>query len=109
MPRQTLIHVHPDAAELAEITVMAAEEMRRFGLQPKAALLSHSNFGSSELPSAQKMRAALAIVQLAVARAQVALDAAVVQPMPVPGGMLFGSADRFIHCRIPRLSQFHAI
>src|SRR5262249_2076275 len=51
------------AEQLAEITVMAAEEMMRFGLQPKAALLSHSNFGSSDQPSAVKMREALAILQ----------------------------------------------
>jgi malate dehydrogenase (oxaloacetate-decarboxylating)(NADP+) len=59
----THVNANPDAAELAEITVMAAEEMRRFGLQPKAALLSHSNFGSSNLPSAQKMRDALQLVR----------------------------------------------
>jgi malate dehydrogenase (oxaloacetate-decarboxylating)(NADP+) len=59
----THVNASPDAAEVAEITVMAAEEMRRFGLQPKAALLSHSNFGSSNLPSAQKMRDALQLVR----------------------------------------------
>jgi malate dehydrogenase (oxaloacetate-decarboxylating)(NADP+) len=42
---------------------MAAEEMLRFGVQPKAALLSHSNFGTSDLPSAQKMRRALALLR----------------------------------------------
>ncbi|HET9822209.1 MAG TPA: NADP-dependent malic enzyme [Burkholderiaceae bacterium] len=58
-------HVNPDptAEELAEITVLAAEEMRRFGLQPKAALLSHSNFGSSDHPSAQKMRRTLGLLR----------------------------------------------
>ncbi|MFO1218427.1 MAG: NADP-dependent malic enzyme [Burkholderiaceae bacterium] len=59
----THVNANPNAAELAEITVQAAEEMRRFGLQPKAALLSHSNFGSSNLPSAQKMRDALPLIQ----------------------------------------------
>ncbi|MCB2039941.1 MAG: hypothetical protein KDH48_03640, partial [Rhodoferax sp.] len=48
---------------LSEITVMAAEEMVRFGLQPKVALLSHSNFGSSNLPSAVKMRQTLEILR----------------------------------------------
>jgi len=43
--------------------VLAAEEMLRFGVQPKAALLSHSSFGSSDQPSALKMRAALALIQ----------------------------------------------
>jgi malate dehydrogenase (oxaloacetate-decarboxylating)(NADP+) len=59
----THINYDPTAEQLAEITVMAAEEMRRFGIQPKAALLSHSNFGSSDQPSAIKMRATLALVR----------------------------------------------
>jgi malate dehydrogenase (oxaloacetate-decarboxylating)(NADP+) len=58
----THVNADPSAEELAEITVMAAEEMLRFGVQPKAALLSHSNFGTSELPSAQKMRRTLALL-----------------------------------------------
>jgi malate dehydrogenase (oxaloacetate-decarboxylating)(NADP+) len=59
----THINENPTAEQIAEITILAAEEMRRFGLQPKAALLSHSNFGSSNSDSAKKMRSALAIVQ----------------------------------------------
>ncbi|MFI4929121.1 MAG: NADP-dependent malic enzyme [Burkholderiales bacterium] len=59
----THVNADPTTQEIAEITVMAAEEMRRFGLQPKAALLSHSNFGSSNLPSAQKMRNALPLIR----------------------------------------------
>jgi malate dehydrogenase (oxaloacetate-decarboxylating)(NADP+) len=59
----THINYDPTAEQLAEITVMAAEEMRRFGIQPKAALLSHSNFGSSNQPSALKMRETLALVK----------------------------------------------
>ncbi len=59
----THVNADPTAEELCEITVMAAEEMLRFGIQPKAALLSHSNFGSSELPSAQKMRRTLALLR----------------------------------------------
>jgi malate dehydrogenase (oxaloacetate-decarboxylating)(NADP+) len=59
----THVNYDPTAEQLAEITVMAAEEMMRFGLQPKAALLSHSNFGSSNQPSAVKMREALALLQ----------------------------------------------
>ncbi|MGB6055787.1 MAG: NADP-dependent malic enzyme [Burkholderiaceae bacterium] len=59
----THVNENPDAEQLAEITMMAAEEMRRFGLLPRAALLSHSNFGSSNSASAQKMRAALAILR----------------------------------------------
>ena len=42
--------------------MLAAEEVRRFGITPKVALLSHSNFGTSDLPSARKMRRALALI-----------------------------------------------
>jgi malate dehydrogenase (oxaloacetate-decarboxylating)(NADP+) len=59
----THVNYDPTAAQLAEITVLAAEEMRRFGIQPKAALLSHSSFGSSNQPSALKMRETLALIQ----------------------------------------------
>ncbi len=59
----THINYDPSAEQLAEITIMAAEEMKRFGVEPKAALLSHSNFGSSNQPTALKMRQALALIQ----------------------------------------------
>ena len=59
----THVNYDPTAEQLAEITIMAAEEMMRFGMHPKAALLSHSNFGSSNQPSAVKMRDALALIQ----------------------------------------------
>ena len=59
----THINYDPSAAQLAEITILAAKEMMRFGIRPKAALLSHSNFGSSNHPSALKMRDTLALLQ----------------------------------------------
>ena len=59
----THINYDPSAEQLAEITVMAAEEMIRLGFKPTAALLSHSNFGSSNQPSAVKMRQALSLVR----------------------------------------------
>jgi malate dehydrogenase (oxaloacetate-decarboxylating)(NADP+) len=59
----THVNENPTAEQLAEMTVMAADEMRRFGMVPRAALLSHSNFGSSNSESAQKMRKALALVR----------------------------------------------
>ena len=59
----THVNYDPTAEELTEITVMAAEEMVRFGLKPKVALLSHSNFGSSNQPSAIKMRRTLELLQ----------------------------------------------
>jgi malate dehydrogenase (oxaloacetate-decarboxylating)(NADP+) len=59
----THVNADPSPEELCEITVMAAEEMRRFGIEPKAALLSHSNFGTSDHPSALKMRRTLALLR----------------------------------------------
>jgi malate dehydrogenase (oxaloacetate-decarboxylating)(NADP+) len=59
----THVNENPTAEELAEITIMAAEELERFGIVPRAALLSHSNFGTSDSESARKMRATLALVQ----------------------------------------------
>ena len=59
----THVNYDPTAEQLAEITVMAANEMKRFGIHPKAALLSHSNFGTSNEPSAVKMRDTLALLQ----------------------------------------------
>ncbi len=61
----THINIDPTACELAELTLMAASEMRKLGLAPKVALLSHSNFGSSNAPSAVKMREVLALLQKA--------------------------------------------
>jgi malate dehydrogenase (oxaloacetate-decarboxylating)(NADP+) len=58
----THVNLDPTAEQLAEITQLAAEQLRAFGLVPKAALLSHSNFGSSDAPSALKMRATLALL-----------------------------------------------
>jgi malate dehydrogenase (oxaloacetate-decarboxylating)(NADP+) len=52
----THVNLDPTAEQLAEITLMAATAVRRFGIEPKAALLSHSNFGTSDSPSALKMR-----------------------------------------------------
>ncbi|HYM32555.1 MAG TPA: NADP-dependent malic enzyme [Candidatus Cybelea sp.] len=69
LPRHTLFladtHVNedPSADEIAEMTVMAAAAVRRFGIVPKIALVSHSRFGSSDRPSAVKMRAALRLLK----------------------------------------------
>jgi malate dehydrogenase (oxaloacetate-decarboxylating)(NADP+) len=59
----TYVTADPSAENIAEMTILAAEEVRRFGIQPKVALLSASNFGSVELPSARKMQQALAILR----------------------------------------------
>jgi malate dehydrogenase (oxaloacetate-decarboxylating)(NADP+) len=58
----TYVTPDPDAEHIAEMTILAAEEIQRFGVAPKVALLSASNFGSVELPSAHKMQQALAIL-----------------------------------------------
>jgi malate dehydrogenase (oxaloacetate-decarboxylating)(NADP+) len=58
----TYVTPDPDAAHVAEMTILAAEEIRRFGIVPKVALLSASNFGSVDLPSARKMQQALALL-----------------------------------------------
>ncbi len=69
LPKRTLfigdtyVNYDPTAEQLAEMTVLAGEEIRRFGLVPKVALLSHSNFGTEETPTAIKMRRALAILR----------------------------------------------
>jgi malate dehydrogenase (oxaloacetate-decarboxylating)(NADP+) len=99
----THINYDPSAAELAEITVLAAEEMRRFGLVPKAALLSHSNFGSSNQPSALKMREALALIQARAPWLEIdgemhgdtALDAAYRQEL-MPRSTLSGEANLLV-------------
>ncbi len=59
----TNVRADPSAEEVAEIAIMAAEKVRRFGIPPKVALLSHSNFGNSNHPSAAKMREALGIIR----------------------------------------------
>jgi len=58
----TYVNVDPNANEIAEMAILAAKEIDRFGIVPKAALVSHSNFGSKESASAEKMRQAAAIL-----------------------------------------------
>ena len=59
------VHPEPCAEQLAATTLMAAEQVRRFGLEPKVALLSHSNFGTDNSASAVRMRQALALIRQA--------------------------------------------
>lgn len=59
----THINENPTAEQVAEYTIAAAEQMLRLNIQPKAALLSHSNFGTNDSPTAVKMREALALIQ----------------------------------------------
>ncbi|MCP5285168.1 MAG: NADP-dependent malic enzyme [Burkholderiaceae bacterium] len=99
----THVNADPSPEELCEITVMAAEEMRRFGLQPKAALLSASNYGNLEIPSAAKMRRTLALLREQAPwlevdgemHGDIALDAAGRQTM-MPGSALTGEANLLV-------------
>jgi malate dehydrogenase (oxaloacetate-decarboxylating)(NADP+) len=99
----THVNADPGPEELCEITVMAAEEMLRFGIAPKAALLSHSNFGSSEHPSAQKMRRTLALLRQQAAwlevdgemHGDVALDAEARRKI-MPRSTLAGDANLLV-------------
>jgi malate dehydrogenase (oxaloacetate-decarboxylating)(NADP+) len=59
----TYVNHDPDPEQLFEMTQLASEELRRFGLIPKVALVSHSSFGTSDAPSAVKMRQALALIR----------------------------------------------
>ncbi|WP_370463092.1 NADP-dependent malic enzyme [Limnohabitans sp. Bal53] len=99
----THVNYDPTAQQLAEFTIMAAEEMRRFGIQPKAALLSHSNFGSSDQPSAVKMRDVLDLLRQNAPwlevdgemHGDVALDAAARQSL-MPNSTLVGDANLLV-------------
>jgi len=67
----TYVTFNPTAEEIAESTILAAQEIKRFGIEPRAALVSHSNFGSRESESATKMRDALALVREAAPELEV--------------------------------------
>jgi malate dehydrogenase (oxaloacetate-decarboxylating)(NADP+) len=99
----THVNYDPSAEQLAEITIMAAEEMMRFGIRPKAALLSHSNFGSSNQPSAVKMRQTLELLRVQAPwlevegemHGDVALDAVARQAL-MPNNTLSGAANLLV-------------
>ncbi len=99
----THVNLDPTALQVAEITQMAAEQLRAFGLTPKAALLSHSNFGSSGAPSALKMRDALALLKQRMPELEVdgemhgdcALDESARTGI-LPGTSLHGSANLLV-------------
>jgi malate dehydrogenase (oxaloacetate-decarboxylating)(NADP+) len=109
LPRHTLficdthVNLDPSAEEIAEMTLLAAEEVRRFGLLPKVALLSHSNFGSHDNASARKMgRARELLEQMAPdleVEGDIHGDAALSESLRTaifPGSRLKGSANLLI-------------
>ena len=99
----THVNLDPSAEELAEITQLAAEQLCSFGLEPKVALLSHSNFGSSNAPSALKMRQTLALLRERMPKLEVdgemhgdcALDEAARKAI-LPETTLHGSANLLV-------------
>ena len=99
----THVNLDPSAEELAEITQLAAEQLCAFGLEPKVALLSHSNFGSSNAPSALKMRQTLALLRERMPHLEVdgemhgdcALDEAARKAI-LPDSTLHGSANLLV-------------
>jgi malate dehydrogenase (oxaloacetate-decarboxylating)(NADP+) len=99
----TYVTEDPDADDLAEMTLLAAEEVRRFGITPKVALLSASNFGSVPIPSSRKMRAALEKIRAAAPELEIDGemhgDAALSEEIRLrvlPGTRLRGQANLFV-------------
>jgi len=99
----THLCVEPTAEQIAEMTLLAAEQVRIFGLTPKVALLSHSSFGASHAPSARRMRQALALVRKADPALEVDgemhADAALIPAIrarAVPDSTLEGAANLLV-------------
>ena len=99
------------AREIAEMTVRAAAAVRRFGVEPKMALLSHSNFGTSESDSARRMRDALPIVRALAPELEIEgemhADAALSEELRLqlfPNSRLKGEANLLI---MPSLDAAH--
>ena len=99
----TQINTNPSIAQISEMTLMAAEEVRRFGIKPKVALLSHSNFGTIDTDTSRKMRAAFADIRRrdpdleieGEMQADVALSETV-RDRVMPNSRLTGQANLFI-------------
>lgn len=99
----TYVSVDPTPEHVAETAIMAADVVKRFGITPKAALISHSNFGSHENKSACKMREALQLIRTQAPDLEVEgemhADAAISQPIRdriFPHSMLSGSANLLV-------------
>jgi malate dehydrogenase (oxaloacetate-decarboxylating)(NADP+) len=104
----THVRRDPTAAEIAETTLLCAVHVRRFGLKPKIALVSHSDFGTDDAPSALKMRAALNLIRNAEPDLEVdgemQADSALSQEVRnrvLPGSRLKGEANVLIMPDLP--------
>ncbi|HEX5379012.1 MAG TPA: NADP-dependent malic enzyme [Phenylobacterium sp.] len=107
----THMNVDPSAEQIAEMVELAADAVRRFGVEPKAALLSHSSFGASNSPSARKMRQALGLIRARCPDLEVDgemhADAALAEPLRsrlVADSPLKGSANLLV---MPNLDAAH--
>ena len=109
LPKQTVficdtyVNQDPTTAQIVEMTMLAAEEVRRFGLVPKVALLSHSSFGTSDAPSAIKMRDALVLIRTQAPELEIegemhgdAALSADVRNAAFPGTQLKGDANLLV-------------
>jgi len=99
----TAVTADPDTGQIAEITLLAAEGVRRFGITPKVALLSHCNNGTGKSPAAEKMKNALEIIRTRDPEleidGQMRADAALMESLRdavLPGSRLRGSANLLI-------------
>ena len=99
----TYVNYDPTAEQIAEMTLLAAEEVRRFGLTPKVALLSHSSFGTDDTPTAIKMRKALGMLRAAAPDMEVdgemhgdAALSETIRSQVFPGSTLTGQANLLI-------------
>ncbi|MDE2259769.1 MAG: NADP-dependent malic enzyme [Betaproteobacteria bacterium] len=99
----TYVNPDPSAEQMAEIVAMAAEEVQRFGIVPRVALLSHSSFGSSNSPSSLKMRKALELIQQRLPKLEIDgemhADAAIsdeIRQRVMPGSRLGGRANLLV-------------
>jgi malate dehydrogenase (oxaloacetate-decarboxylating)(NADP+) len=99
----TYMVLDPTAEQIAEMTCLAADAVRGFGITPKAALISHSSFGASDSPTARKMRRALAMIRERAPALEIDgemhADAALIQSIrdsAVPNSRLTGTANLLI-------------
>jgi malate dehydrogenase (oxaloacetate-decarboxylating)(NADP+) len=97
------VNQNPTAEQISDMTLMAAEEVRRFGIEPKVALLSHSDFGGSDSAESRKMREALGMIRTAAPKLEIdgemtagAALSQEVRDMLLPGSKLRGQANLLI-------------